>query len=173
MKISKFIIFFVAFFTGWTILNISTYLLSDASSFETDSGQIRNFETDLKKAKSYDYHEDLARDYIKTGQYDKAIEEYKTAINIIETSPDDFTRTDVSKEFRDNVNFELKASSQIFSRYGLIGALEKAGQYTEALQNVDWLMKNQIMKGKEEFLKKRLEGMKQSLLQKMKQRDST
>ena len=67
----------------------------------------------------------------------------------------------------DRINKESRNFAQIYSHYGVIEALEKAGRYEEALQNVEWLMKNQVMKHKEELLKRRLEGMKQNLLQKI------
>jgi tetratricopeptide (TPR) repeat protein len=126
----------------------------------------KNFEEDLKKAESYAVHENKGWDYVKDGQYDKAIEEYKKAIDIIENIPGE-NWGNVSQEEMDRINKESRNSKQIFSRYGLIDALEKAGQYEEALQNVEWLIENQRVKGKEELLKNKLNTMKQDLLQKI------
>lgn len=152
------------------IILFSIGILSDDKSHifvsKTLCDQLSNFQSDLKQAESYDYHEDLGRDYVKAGNYDKAVEEYKKAINIIENIPGE-NWAGVSKEDMDRINKESHVSRQIFSRYRLIDALEKAGRFDEALENVEWLMRNQKMKGKEEFLRKKLESMKNNLLQKM------
>ncbi|MEK7211372.1 MAG: tetratricopeptide repeat protein [Patescibacteria group bacterium] len=138
--------------------NVNTALAS--------SDQVKNFNEDLNNASNYWAHNHKGSAYFRNGDYEKSIEEYKKAIEIIENIPGE-NWDDVSKEEMDRINHESHVSKQIFSRYGLIEALEKIGQYEEALQNVDWLKRNQIMKGKEEFLKKKLEGMKQNILQKM------
>ena len=136
---------------------------------QASSNQTKNFNEDLNKVSDYWAHNHKGSAYFRSGEYEKAIAEYKMSIEIIENSPDEYVRTDVSKEYMDKVNHELKVSSQIFPRYGLVEALEKAGKFEEAIQAVDWLVQNQQMKGKEEFLKQKLERMKQDLLQKMQQ----
>jgi tetratricopeptide (TPR) repeat protein len=128
--------------------------------------QAENFQQDISKAKSYTVHDDLGWDYAKNGQYEKAIEEYKKAIEIIESMPGD-EWPNLKKEDADRIKKQSRIDSQIFSRYQLIDVLDKGGRYEEALDNVEWLMRNQQIKGKEEFLKKKLEGMKQNILQKM------
>jgi len=139
----------------------------------TNSSQAENFNNDLNNANTYWVHNKLGSAYFGKGDYNNAINEYKIAIDIVENIPGE-KWTNVSKEEMDRINKESRNFKQIFPRYGLIEALEKAGRYKEALENVEWLIKNQAMKGKEEFLKRRLEGMKQNLLQKMRDnRDRT
>ena len=132
-----------------------------------NAGQAENFNDDLKKADDYWIHNNLGWDYAKNGDYEKSIMEYKKAIEIIKNMPGD-KWPNLKKEDVDRINQQARIDSQIFSRYRLIEVLEKTGRYKEAIENVEWLMKNQVMKGKEEFLKHKLEGMKQNLLQKMK-----
>ena len=140
--------------------------LVEAASSNAD--QVKNFNQDITKASEYWAHNKLGSAYFRQGDYEKSIVEYQKAIQIIESSPDEYARTDVSKEYMNTVNHDLKVQSQIFSRYGLIDSLDKAGRYEEAIQNIEWLQKNQVMKGKEEFLKQKLDGMKQNILQKIK-----
>lgn len=149
------------------LVNVLFYSKS-GNSLETrsSSDQVRNYNNDLTKASAYWKHNKLGDTYFRNGDFLNAIEEYMTAIEIIENIPGE-TWKDVPKEQMDRINMESRVSKQIYSRYGLIEALEKAGRYEEALQNVEWLMKNQQMKGKEELLKRRLGGMKQDLLQKI------
>ncbi len=159
------IIFFLAVIVGIIAIGVP----QKATNIETASAnadQGKNFNDDLKKADDYWGHNNLAWDYQKSGQYDKAVDEYKKAIEVIQNSPGD-EWPNLKKEDADRINQNAKIDAQIFSRYGLIEALDRSGKYEEAIQNVDWLMQNQQMKGKEEFLKKKLEGMKQNLLQKM------
>ena len=133
---------------------------------QSDSNQAKNFNDDLNKASNYWAHNNLAFDYAKAGQYNKATEEYKKAIEVIENMPGD-KWPNLKKEDVDRMNQQTRIDAQIFSRYGLVEALEKTGKYEEALQSVEWLIQNQHVKGKEELLKQKLDGMKQNLLQKM------
>ena len=139
---------------------------------QTDSDQAKNFNDDLNKASNYWAHNNLAFNYAKGGQYDKAVEEYEKAIEVIENMPGD-KWPNLKKEDVDRMNQQTRIDRQVFPRYGLAEALESAGRYTEALHNVEWLMKNQQVKGKEELLKQKLEGMRQSILQKMQQTQKT
>ncbi|OIO38689.1 MAG: hypothetical protein AUJ71_02420 [Candidatus Omnitrophica bacterium CG1_02_49_16] len=132
------------------------------------TNQSNNFNEDLKKATDYWRHNKLGSRYSEAGDYESAIEEYKKAIEIIENIPGE-NWGDVSQIEMNRINKESRVSKQIFSRYGLVEALEKTGRYEEALQNLDWLMQNQKVKGKEELLKQKLDGMKQNILQKIRQ----
>ena len=131
------------------------------------AGQAQNFQEDLQKADSYWVFINRAWDLKKNKQYEEAAAEYKLAIKTIQNMPGD-EWPNLKKEDVDRMNQQTRIDAQIFPRYGLIEALDGAGRYEEAIQNVDWLMKNQQMKGKEEFLRAKLEGMKQNLLQKIK-----
>lgn len=145
-----------------------SFFHSKAGMAETNSDQVQNFSDDLNKASNYWVHNNLAFDYAKGGLYDKAVEEYKKAIKVIENMPGD-KWPNLKKEDVDRMNQQTRIDAQIFSRYGLIEALEKTGHYEEALQSVDWLIQNQQVKGKEVLLKQKLDGMKQNLLQKTQQ----
>jgi tetratricopeptide (TPR) repeat protein len=127
--------------------------------------QYDNFKKDLKAANSYTIYDNRAWDLAREGNYSAAIIEYKKALSIIESLPDE-NWADVPREEMNRINMESKASKQIFSRYGLVEALEKTGRYDEALENVEWLSKNQQIKGKEELLRIKLEKMRQNLLNK-------
>ena len=140
-------------------------LLAEAGE---SANQSNNFNEDLTRAADYWKHNKLGRRYSEAGDYDNAVEEYKRAIQIIENIPGEKWEG-VSKEEMDRINNKSRVFKQVFSRYGLIDVLEKAGRYEEAVQNVDWLIQNQEIKGKEELLKRKLEGMKQNILQKMHQ----
>jgi len=146
------------------LIILSLFCLVDSKA---NSDQAKNFKDDLNNASTYWTHNNLGDAYFNKGDYDSAINEYKTAIEIIENMPGD-EWPNLKKEDVDRMNKDSRNFDQIYSRYGLIAALDKAGRYDEALENVDWLMKNQVMKGKEEFLKRKLESMKQNLLQKKK-----
>jgi tetratricopeptide (TPR) repeat protein len=142
---------------------------SNLAEANSNSDEVKNFNDDLNSASSYWVHNNLAFDYAKNGQYENAADEYKTAIEVIENMPGD-KWPNLKKEDVDRMNQQTRIDAQIFSRYGLAEALEKVGRYEEALQNVEWLIKNQQVKGKEELLKQKLEGMKQNILQKMRQK---
>ena len=133
---------------------------------EANSNQAENFNDDLNKASNYWAHNKLGSEYFRNGEYENAVKEYKKAIQVIENMPGD-KWPNLKKEDVDRMNQQTRIDAQIFSRYGLVEALEKTGQYEEALQSVDWLIQNQHVKGKEELLEQKLEGMKQNLLQKM------
>ena len=141
--------------------------INNSVEAKSSAEQTSNFHEDLNTAHDYWVHNKLGSSYYRNGEYGKSIDEYEKAIQIIESAPDEYLRTDVSEEYKDGVNHELKVNSQIFSRYGLIDSLEKAGRYEEAIRNIDWLKQNQIVKGKEALLKQKLGEMKQSILQKM------
>lgn len=132
----------------------------------------QNFKEDIARAESYGVYENRGWDYAKNGDYERAAQEYRKAIEAIQIMPGDVW-PNLKKEDVDRINQQTRIDAQIFSRYGLAEALEKVGRYDEALQNVEWLMQNQKVKGKEELLKQKLEGMKQNLLQKMRQVQST
>ena len=155
---------FIATAIGRSIAN-SSHIESSSKNNE----QAENFQQDVSKARAYAVHDDLGWDYAKSGQYEKAVEEYKKAIEIIENMPGD-EWPNLKKEDADKINKQSRIDSQIFSRYQLIDALDKAGRYEEAIQSVDWLIQNQNIKGKEEFLKIKLDGMRQNLLQKNKKK---
>ena len=133
---------------------------------EANSNQIENFNNDLNNASNYWAHNKLGSAYFRDGDYENAVNEYKKAIEVIENLPGD-KWPNLKKEDVDRMNQQTRIAAQIFSRYGLIEALEKTEKYEEALHNVEWLMQHQQVKGKEELLKQKLEGMKQSLLQKI------
>ena len=130
--------------------------------------QAQNFREDLQKAEDYWSHNHRASNYAREGNFNNAIIEYQKSIEVIQNMPGD-KWPNLKKEDVDRMNQQTRIDAQIFSRYGLIEALEKTGHYEEALQSVDWLIQNQHVKGKEELLKRKLEGMKQNLLQKMQQ----
>lgn len=140
--------------------------LAEASA---NSEQDRNYQGDLTNASNYWEHNNLAFDYARSGQYEKSVAEYQAAIEVIEKMPGD-KWPNLKQEDADRINQHTRIQAQIFSRYGLAEALEKVGRFEEALQNVDWLIQNQHVKGKEELLKQKLDGMRQSILQKMHQR---
>ncbi len=133
---------------------------------EANSNQVENFNDDLNKASDYWAHNKLGSAYFRNGDYENAVNEYKKAIEVIENMPGD-KWPNLKKEDVDRMNQQTRIDAQIFSRYGLVEALEKTGKYEDALQSVEWLMQNQRVKGKEELLKQKLEGMKQNLLQEM------
>lgn len=166
------------FLNSSVILTVCTAIILTVASFQlqarniaeaqTDSDQDKNFNDDLNKASNYWAHNNLAFDYAKGGQYDKAVEEYEKAIEVIKNMPGD-KWPNLKKEDVDRMNQQTRIDAQVFSRYGLVEGLEKTGRYEEALQSVDWLMRNQHVKGKEELLRQKLERMKQSIQQKMHQ----
>ena len=129
--------------------------------------QAKNFNEDLNKASDYWAHNKLGSAHFRNGDYENSVNEYKKAIEVIKNMPGD-KWPNLKKEDVDRMNQQTRIDTQIFSRYGLAEALEKTGRYEEALQSVDWLMRNQHVKGKEELLKQKLEGMKKNLLQKLK-----
>lgn len=145
---------------------------SDVGIALASSNQIQNFNDDLEDASNHWIHINRAWDYKKSGQYDRAVDEYKIAIEIIQKSPGD-EWPNLQRGDADRINQTAKIDEQIFPRYGLVEALEGAGRYDEAIQNVEWLMQNQQMKGKEEFLKQKLEGMKRNLVHKLQQTQHT
>ena len=161
---------------GAGLLFLSIFMLaSSADNSRTTNAkigstpsQINNFNQDLNKAEDHWVHNRLGREYANSGNYEMAIAEYKKAIEIIQNAPG-HVWPNLKKEDANNINQQTKIDTQIFSRYRLVEVLEKAGSFEEAIQNVEWLMQNQQIKGKEQLLKAKLEGMKQNLLQKMQQ----
>lgn len=139
--------------------------ISNSAEAKSSTSQTKSFNEDLKIASDYWVHNKLGSAYYRAGDYKKSIEEYQKAIQIIEDIPGEIWK-DVAKEEMDRINKESSVFKQIYPRYGLIEALEGAGRYDEAIQNVDWLMQNQKMKGKEEFLKQKLQTMRKNLLNK-------
>jgi tetratricopeptide (TPR) repeat protein len=154
-------VFFLGLKNGNTVGSIASRESKSNSASE-------NFEQDIATAQSYAVYENRAFDNAKNGNYEQAVSEYKKALDVIQHMPGD-KWPNLKKEDVDRMNQQTRIDAQIFSRYGLAEALEKIGQYDEALQNVEWLIQNQHVKGKEELLKRKLNGMKQSLLQKMQQ----
>ena len=168
-KISYFV-FVVILLTGLFFLNLKNDKASGsvASQQSKNNSPSQNFEQDIARAESYAVYENRGWDYAKNGDYERALQEYKKAIDVIQNMPGD-KWPNLKKEDVDRMNQQTRIDAQIFSRYGLVEALEKTGGYEEALQSVDWLMRNQQVKGKEELLKQKLEGMKQDLLHKIQQ----
>src|SRR3989338_2149408 len=87
------------FLSGSVILIVCTLVIFIGTFFQprmrslaeaqSDSDQEKNFNDDLNKASNYWAHNNLAFDYAKVGRYDKAAEEYKKAIEVIENMPGD------------------------------------------------------------------------------------
>ena len=161
---TKYLIVICIFVAGFMRL----FSPSSGSSLYANSSseQTNNFQNDLLDAENYWTHNHLGSEHAINGRYDKAAEEYRKSIAIIEALPGE-SWADVSQEKMAQINKESRDFKQIFARYGLIEALEKTGQYQEALKNVGWLIQNQRVNGKEELLKQKLDGMKQNILQKM------
>src|SRR3989338_2650580 len=88
---------------------------SEASIAETNLDQVQNFNDDLNKASNYWAHNNLAFDYAKGGLYDKASEEYKKAIKVIENMPGD-KWPNLKKEDVDRMNQQTQIDAQIFPR---------------------------------------------------------
>jgi hypothetical protein len=132
------------------------------------STQIENFDSDLKQSASYWTHKKLGQKYLEINDAKKAEKEFKKAIYIIENR-DGYKWPNLKKEDVEQLNQQANVDAQIFSRYGLIEALDAGGKYQEAVDNVEWLQKNQIVKGKEEQLKNKLRKMKNDLQRKLEQ----
>lgn len=107
----------------------------------------QNFKAELDKINGFYSHEQQGDSFLKSGEYEKAIEEYKTSIRIIEDSQD---------------SIDIKTFNQKMSRYYLFQAYEKAGHHEEALEQIDWLLTHKPLPHvKEELLqrKERLESL--------------
>ena len=98
-----------------------------------------NFNQDLNRAEDHWVHNRLGRQYSDSGNYEKAIEEYNKAIDVIQHSPG-YEWPNLKKEDADRINEDAKIDTQIFPRYQLILAYEKAARYQEALEQIDWLL---------------------------------
>jgi tetratricopeptide (TPR) repeat protein len=106
---------------------------------------------------------------LKRGDYEGAVHNYKTAIDLIENSPGENWK-DVSEDDMKKINHKHRISKQVALRYALAESYEKKGEYQEAIAQIEWLMKNQTVKGKEKILRNKLSGMKESLLNKISER---
>jgi len=154
---------------GWTV----KVQLADSRSFlgqlkeiffptKYSANQMQNFQQDLKKSESHAVHNDLGRDYASTRQYDKAIDEYRRAIEIIESDPGEHW-TDVSKAEMDRINEDERVFTQKFSRHRLVEVYKKAGRYPEALEQIDWLLAHKPL----DHIKQELLTKKNEILQRI------
>ena len=113
--------------------------------FPTDYSKdmAQNLRKDLNKVGRYYAYEQKGDSFMKLEEYDKAVEEYKTAIKVIESGND---------------SDEIKAFSQGMPRHYLAQAYEKAGRYQEALEQIQWLLDHKPLDHvKQELLAKKAE----------------
>src|SRR3989338_5528101 len=85
----------------------------------SNENQIENFNRDLNQADDHWIHTNRGWEYAKNGDYEKSIEEYKKAIEVIQNSPGD-EWPNLKKEDADRINQEAKNDSQIFPRHRLV-----------------------------------------------------
>lgn len=130
--------------------------------------QMVNFRQDLKKAESYAVHDDLGWGYAKVGNYEKAIEEYKKSIEIIQKDPGYQDRFNGTKEELATVNEEVRVAKQAFPRNRLLELCEKTGRHQEALEQIDWLLVHKPL----DHVRAELLTKKQEILQKIAQTQS-
>jgi len=140
---------------GW---QIKVQLADDRSAlfqlreifFPTDysKGMAQGLREDLNRVSGYYLYEQRGDVFMKSGEYNKAIEEYKTAIQVIENSSD---------------SEELKIFSQKMPRHYLLQAYEKANRYPEALEQIDWLLAHKPLP----HVEKELLTKKNEILQKL------
>lgn len=90
-------------------------------------GQMQNLKEDLSTAAELHAHCHRGREYFDAGNYDKAIEEYKKAIEIAQSNSWEWSRV----------------QDQKFPRGRLVEVYMKAGQRQEALYQIDWLLAHQ------------------------------
>jgi len=92
---------------------------------EYSRGQMRNFEADISYVgKQWKYH-DSGKRFFEAGEYEKSIEEYKKAIELAQNDP------------RGSL---LGIENQKFPRGALIEVYEKAERYSDAIDQIDWLL---------------------------------
>ena len=144
-----------------TFAGLLLALVTLRNGYSNNDSQANNFDQDLNKAEDHWVHNRLGRQYSDRGDYEKAIEEYNKAIEIIQNSKGN-EWPNLKKEDVDRINGETKNDTQIFPRYQLVQVYEKAKQYQEAIEQIDWLLAHKPLPHvKEELLlsKERLDSL--------------
>lgn len=141
---------------------ISSRVAVATETIEANPNVRHNFKHDLEAAKNYRIHEIRGREYYDAGKYELSIVEYNKAIEIIQSMPDE-KWTDVSQIEMDRINEESRSSRQQFSRYRLVQIYEKAGRYSKALEQIDWLLTHKpVAHIQKELLVKKIELQKKA-----------
>jgi len=114
-----------------------------ARSNSEENGQVsqsqQNFRQALNRAGNDWAHTVKGREFYEMGNYEKSIEEYQKAIQIIEANPDEKWQGVAESEMI-RINGDRKAFAERLPRYRLVEVFEKTGRYPEALEQIDWLL---------------------------------